>query len=297
MELNGESNMNFYMDLHCHTFPESTDATQSYFDLIQTAKRNGIQYLSITNHDSIENQDIFQKEAEKQGIKYLKGVEITCVLDDLNILGYEVKIDVLAYNCSWSLDDFKTFIKQYKEENDIRFKQRKSILEKEFSIDLSSAKKADRELAELLLKNNKFSSLRDAKHFIQLSPLLKAFQKKHVSFKDTVQTAKKFGGTLIMAHPFRKTLKKLGPFTVPEMQRLMPYYQSLGVDGFEPYHIENMEKDHYLILLNYLKQQNMLVSIGSDRHGIGDPNKPHFLFDIHLDINELEKTKKILFKS
>jgi len=286
--------MNYKMDLHCHTSPESTDAKQTYLELIHTAKKHGIQYLSITNHDRVDHQELFKQEAQRQGIHYIKGVEVTATLTNTAILGYQVEVDVLIYNYAWNEETFKTFIKKYKKENDECFLQRKVLLEKKYGIDLSSAK-ADRNMAELLFQAGKFHLLRDAKHFIKYDVLMKPFAKKHVTLEETIVEAKKQGATIIMAHPFRKTLKNLGPFTVEEMHKLMPYYHQLGVDGLEPYHHENMDEDHYLFILEYSKKHNLLVSIGSDRHDIRESQPTHFFFDIKLDEMLLDKTINHLF--
>jgi hypothetical protein len=100
-----------------------------------------------------------------------------------------------------------------------------------------------------------------------------------------------------MAHPFRKTLKKQGPFTSEEMNKLMPYYQALGIHGLEPYHHENMENNQYQIIESFVKGHNMLSSIGSDRHSVGDINNPHFMFSITPDKIKLKETLKALMKS
>lgn len=283
------------MDIHCHTFPESTDAKQNYVDLMRTAKHHGVQYVSITNHDNIDNQEIFLKEANRQGLRYIKGVEVTATLEDTSVIGYAVDVDVLIYNYAWTDVSFKAFIKKYKEENELRFRQRQALLETKFSIDLTSAK-ADRNMADLLFQAGKFKSPRDAKQFIKYDSMMKPFAKKHVSLEETINEAKRQGATIIMAHPFRKTLKNLGPFTVEEMHKLMPYYHRLGVDGLEPYHHENMPNNHYLVIMDYVKKHNLLLSIGSDRHDTREKEPTQFSFDITLDEQALENTIDILFK-
>lgn len=283
------------MDIHCHTFPESTDAKQNYVDLMRTAKHHGVQYVSITNHDNIDNQEIFLKEANRQGLRYIKGVEVTATLEDTSVIGYAVDVDVLIYNYAWTDVSFKAFIKKYKEENELRFRQRQALLETKFSIDLTSAK-ADRNMADLLFQAGKFKSPRDAKQFIKYDSMMKPFAKKHVSLEETINEAKRQGATIIMAHPFRKTLKNLGPFTVEEMHKLMPYYHRLGVDGLESYHHENMPNNHYLVIMDYVKKHNLLLSIGSDRHDTREKEPTQFSFDITLDEQALENTIDILFK-
>ena len=295
--------MNYKMDIHCHTYPESTDAKQNYVDLMLTAKLHGVQYLSITNHDNIDNQEIFLKEANRQGLRYIKGVEVTATLEDTSVIGYAVDVDVLIYNYAWTDVSFKAFIKKYKEENELRFRQRQALLETKFSIDLKSAK-ADRNMADLLFQAGKFKSPRDAKQFIKYDPMMKPFAKKRVSLEETINEAKYQGATIIMAHPFRKTLKNLplsqrlllGAFTITEMQKLMTYYHRLGVDGLEPYHHENMPNNNYLVIMDYVKKNNLLLSIGSDRHDTREKDPTQFSFDITLDEQALEKTIDVLFK-
>ena len=48
-------------DLHCHCAPYSTCATQSIDELLLRAKEGGIRTLSITNHDTTKDENLFEK--------------------------------------------------------------------------------------------------------------------------------------------------------------------------------------------------------------------------------------------
>lgn len=83
----------FRADLHCHT--TCSDGSLSPKEIILLAKNNGLQGLSITDHDSINAYEQAIPEANKEGIQLISGVEFSALHNDVNvhILGYSFALN------------------------------------------------------------------------------------------------------------------------------------------------------------------------------------------------------------
>lgn len=78
----------FRADLHCHS--THSDGTLSPIQLLDIAKENALQGLSITDHDTVDAYPSAFAEASKRGIDLITGVEFstTCKEKSIHILGY-----------------------------------------------------------------------------------------------------------------------------------------------------------------------------------------------------------------
>lgn len=63
-------------DLHCHT--HLSDGSMSLDDLIFYAKRAGLDFISITDHDTMEGVTRAEVLGRRYGINVISGVEISC---------------------------------------------------------------------------------------------------------------------------------------------------------------------------------------------------------------------------
>lgn len=62
-------------DLHCHT--KLSDGSMGIEDIIEQAKRTGIEWLSITDHDTMASFSRASILGERAGVNILKGVELS----------------------------------------------------------------------------------------------------------------------------------------------------------------------------------------------------------------------------
>lgn len=78
------------IDLHLHT--TASDGTLRPADLVAHAAAAGITTLSVTDHDTTAGLAEARGEADRLGLRFISGIEITAVEDgrDTHILGYFV---------------------------------------------------------------------------------------------------------------------------------------------------------------------------------------------------------------
>lgn len=80
-----------FIDLHMHTF-YSNDGDFAPSNLVELCHQAGIKIMAITDHNSVKGIDEASAKAKELGIILIKGIEIDCTADDLNlhVLGYGI---------------------------------------------------------------------------------------------------------------------------------------------------------------------------------------------------------------
>lgn len=79
------------IDLHMHS-RYSDDGEYTPTELVQQCARAGVHMMSVTDHNCAKANEEAQKAAEKNGIRYLPGIEIDCTYEKVNfhVLGYGI---------------------------------------------------------------------------------------------------------------------------------------------------------------------------------------------------------------
>lgn len=79
-----------YADLHTHT--RCSDGEQSPEVLVERAAKRGLQVLAVTDHDTVEGISPAATAAEKQGLHFVSGIELSVTLDEreIHLLAYGI---------------------------------------------------------------------------------------------------------------------------------------------------------------------------------------------------------------
>ena len=77
------------VDLHIHTY--YSDGTMSPKEVVKDAKEKNLGIIAITDHDVLDSYEEFKKEAEKEGIIAIRGVEIDSIFEGhlVHLLAYK----------------------------------------------------------------------------------------------------------------------------------------------------------------------------------------------------------------
>ena len=267
------------VDLHAHT--TFSDGTSSPSEVVYAYKKAGVQIMSITDHDTLEALPQAKVLAQKAGILFVPGVEISSAEHDhLHILGYNIDIqnkklqDALEQNRQQRNIRAKKIIKNLQNagvditEEDV-FKLVKNVA--------SRAHIAD------AIKNKKIEPSRQAAFRKYLIPGKVGYvPNEGFSVCEVISLIKQAGGKAFMAH--------LG--IVQEFWNF-PAWVNSGLDGIEVYYPSHKQPMRDT-LLSLAKKYNLLVSGGSDHHGqkSGRDNKP----GLEVPIEVFESIKKNLCK-
>lgn len=79
------------IDLHCHTY--FSDGEFSPEDLITRALQNGLQCISLTDHDTLAGYPRLEEAAATTSLKIIRGIELSTRWKkyDIHILGYHIQ--------------------------------------------------------------------------------------------------------------------------------------------------------------------------------------------------------------
>jgi 3',5'-nucleoside bisphosphate phosphatase len=241
------------VDLHLHTF--HSDGFYSPREVILKAKKQGIDVVSITDHDSLNAIDEAMEAGREAGIEVIPGVEISS-----DIKGREIHL--LAYYVEPHNVELERYLSFFREE---RIKRADRIVNKlnsigiplklESVLNLAQNSAIGRpHIAQALLENNYISSFYEAftKYIGNDGPAYES--KVHVSPQSAFKIISEAGGLSFIAHP--------GYMNESLLKELI----DSGVDGIEVYHPSHSPQQirFYKGIVN---EYFLLESGGSDFHG------------------------------
>ncbi|HEY5524571.1 MAG TPA: PHP domain-containing protein [Clostridium sp.] len=251
------------VDFHVHT--TSSDGVLTPKEVVKIASNNGVEYLAITDHDTVSGLDEAIKEAAKLNIKLIPGIELSTNYnkESIHILGF-FKDD------SYINDEFIKALDGIKNERIIRAKKMISKLKEIFNIEISFE-------AIMLDGKNLIARPHIAKEIIKAGypyDMDKVFKEligndcpafiptTKLSTEDGIKLLKKYNALVFLAHPILISKSPIDDFL------------SLGLDGIEAIYFQNSHEDEKS-LIEIALNNNLLVSAGSDCHGYFKNDKRH----------------------
>ncbi|MBO5163074.1 MAG: PHP domain-containing protein [Ruminococcus sp.] len=273
-------------DLHCHT--KLSDGSLGIEDIISQAKRTGIEWLSITDHDTMASFSRAHVLGEREGVKILRGVELSAWDKErgskVHILCYNpVKPDRLEGLCMKSCE--------------IRRETSKEMIEKvmaKFPITMESILKHTTS-AKSIFKQHIMRALIDYGYALEFYGDLdrELFNPKtgccyvereypDVNFViDLIHTA---GGAAVMAHPAQ----------YGNMELLVELAEKGKIDGVEIGHY-SADEEYRRELSKIAEKYDLIVTGGSDFHGLYNAVPTH-LGSKSASVKSVERIMKLTSK-
>ncbi|MCD8350104.1 MAG: PHP domain-containing protein [Planctomycetaceae bacterium] len=243
------------VDLHVHsTF---SDGRLRPDELAERAVHHNVTTLAITDHDTMSGSDEKEQACRRHGIECVQGVELSCELD-----GRE------AHILSLFADPNSPYVEQVDALSSSRYSRMEAMLDRLGTMgihvnmeDLPVAVDGvygRPHLARALMEKGVVKSVKEAfaRYLYDSGPIHIA--KTRLTAGEGIDLAKRLGGVAILAHPGVSGL--LGDLEA---------FQRLGLDGVEVYHPKH-GGETIAKLLRFCREQNLLVSGGSDFHSPGD---------------------------
>lgn len=272
------------VDMHIHTI--ESDGTYTPEEIIVRAIKNNVIALAITDHDTVSGVEKGKEIADKYGMEFIKGIEISCNEDNLeiHILGYFL-----------NLDD-KNFLSELDELEKARDKRNRKIIEKfekiGIIIDIEELKTfapgkiiSRLHFANYLLEKGIVSSKNEAFSKYLGNGGLTYVPKENFPSERAVRMIKENGGFVSLAHP------KLITLNDEVLNNLIVRLKECGLDALETQYssFTKLEKQKYKRLA---KKYGLLITGGSDFHG--ENREGVDLGDAGLEYSQFEKIKKYL---
>lgn len=256
------------IDMHTHT--NYSDGDLSPMELIELAIKKNIGVLAITDHDTIEgikHVDRNNSMIINSGIKIINGIELSAKVSKgrMHILGIDIDLNNEKLNekmtilRDFSINSTLSVMEQIKRDYGIVF-----TYEDIKNLVNSNNNLGRPDLAKLCIKYGYAESVKEAfdKYLVEAHNKIRKYGVvKGLEYQECLDLIIGSGGIPVLAHPKSLELDE------KEFLILLKEMISHGLQGIEVYHSSHTkeEMDYYL---NIAKKYNLLISGGSDYHGV-----------------------------
>lgn len=284
------------IDLHIHT--SKSDGILTPKEVIDEAKKNNVNVISICDHDTIDAYTLDLLEyAKKNNIKLIYGVEISTKYKGYgyHVLGYN--IDIFNKDLKEELSKIRLARHNYLYEVSKKLNELGYIVNTNELDKIDSVTKAhiandiinNENNKDLLIK--KFNKIPNKGEFIEtlLNENCPCYVEK-LSITPYVASCmiKKYGGKVILAHPVAYYYEDKK--TIEDITNLLKEMNADGIEGIYIYIDKNNIKHNDIDIWNNLANElNIISTIGSDFHNFDNIHPVIGLIneDIKVDKNDI----------
>jgi len=249
-------------DLHLHT--TASDGNISAERTIDIAYKRGLDYISITDHDSVDSLEEALLYSENMKIEVIPGIEINSdfLNTEVHVLGYFIDYKSKELN-----DLLKTIEVSRKERSEKILRKINKILNTNLKMkelnDLVEGDIITRAHIAALLNKKEIVKNNDEAFEKYIGSKAPAYVKRdYITPGEAVEVIKRSGGIPVLAHPGRIDYDGFS------FQDLLDFNFE-GVEVFYPAHSKLEERK----FLKESLKRNLLVTGGSDNHGPGKGHK------------------------
>ena len=246
-------------DLQCHS--SSSDGKLLPAAVMQQAADDGMELVSLTDHDTIEGVAEARAAAERLGMRFSNGTELSSVEgphSDLHVCGYELDI-----TDSTLIDALEDFSADRLEELGVTVDRTVLAERKAAGQPIGRPHIADAVLDHPANKERLESEgITDKNSFFPnyIIPGAKAFvQRTRPTVSDAIDVIHAAGGVAIWAHPFWDL------DDAAEVIETIERFKSYGVDGIEVFYPTHTE-EHTRILFETCERLGLLKTGSADFH-------------------------------
>ena len=245
-------------DLHCHT--RISDGSMGIEELIAIAKRRGLSAISVTDHDTTAGATRAVIIGKRQQLKVIHGVEFS-TLDTQR----GKKVHLLCYQCDIP-DRLEGMCRRIGES---RKKSSMAMVKKvmryypitpELIVRCAtgSTNIYKQHIMHALMEAGYTDSIYGELYQKLFSPDegIALVKQEYPDTREVLELIHSAGGIAVLAHP-----------PVYQSEEILEELTGLGLDGVEVWHPRHTEED-VVRLTEYARQKNLLMTGGSDFHGM-----------------------------
>jgi 3',5'-nucleoside bisphosphate phosphatase len=250
-----------YVDLHCHS--TASDGSLAPAAVMRLAKEAGVSAMSLTDHDTVAGVPEAAAEAQRLGIDFISGIEISCEFchpGTMHLLGYGVDPN------SSVLAGLSRELIEARNNRNPRIIQRLNELGVKVTMseweDAAGGEVVGRpHLAQIMVRRNYVSSVKLAfdKYLGQGGAAY--FDKERLPPRRALDRVFASGGVPVLAHPYQ-----LRCTNDSELETVVKNLVDMGLAGLEVMHSDHDEK----LVAKYSKLADrfgLVTTGGSDFHG------------------------------
>lgn len=258
------------INLHMHS-ECSLDGNFSINEIVNQCSKNGISYLSITDHNTCAAYSELNLEKLKINGTLIYGMEADAIIDNVtyDILCYGFELDKVS---KWAKEQYGTVAERQMKIYNKLVELCKNI---NLSLDTTISYDADKEYAHAAVfrmlsttdENRNFLvkyNILNKSDFYRLSTMDNSFP-LYINMNivwPTIETLSRIihnnSGKIFLAHPYKYVKGR-------SVDKLLDSCSSF-IDGIEICN-ESENEEEVIYLYEYAKRKGLLVSVGSDYHG------------------------------
>jgi predicted metal-dependent phosphoesterase TrpH len=283
------------IDLHIHS--NHSDGALSVKEIVREAKLRNIGFMSITDHDSIDCQQVAIDLAEKAGIRYVSGVELNVTFSHPRYReGKPISLDFLGYQFDVNNNALADKLRQMAEYREERAAKILRNLNAEFEKEgIQPLTKRDFEeiqasvdgtlgrphIAEYLVKKGIVRNRQEAfdRYLVRCN-----VPKFPLYLEEASRLVRNAGGKIVLAHPNDPHGTSLVTLTKSLLEQTQIIEESMmaHIDGVECWHSRNdaQTTKHYV---KFAKEHGLIMTGGSDCHQkpiiMGTVGTPEYVAD------------------
>ena len=264
------------IDLHIHT-RSCSDGNLSIEEVFREAKKREIDFMSTTDHDSIDCQGRAIALAKKFSITYITGVELNVTFQ--YPVNKSVSLDFLGYQYEIDNQELKSKLQLIKKHRERRAHQILEKLNAEFDKEgmqrFSEGDFKDMQanvdgvfgrphIADYLVEQGIVKNKQEAfdKYLVRCN-----VPKYPLSLAEASKLIRNAGGILVHAHPndpHGTSLASISP-DLGEQTKIIEEYMLEYIDGIECWHSRNDARTtaHYI---EFARKHSLIMTGGSDCH-------------------------------
>jgi predicted metal-dependent phosphoesterase TrpH len=263
------------IDLHIHT-KTGSDGALTIEEVFREAKKRGIDFLSITDHDAIEHQGKAVKLAAVYQLRYITGVELNVTFP---YQGKAVSLDFLGYGYDYknnALNEKLRLIRDYREKRARQIIENLNAEFKKENLPLFTDKDLGKmqegvdgilsrpHIADYLIKKGVVDNRQEAfdRYLVKCD-----VPKYPLSLEEAAGLVRRAGGKIVLAHPNDPNGTSLISVTrdLNEQKEIIRKNMVGLIDGVECWHSRHdaTTTQHYI---EFCRKHGLLMTGGSDCH-------------------------------
>jgi predicted metal-dependent phosphoesterase TrpH len=256
------------VDLHSHTL--FSDGLLTPTELVRLARTNGVQALSITDHDHVGGIDEALEVGDSLGIEIIPGIELSISHGEFE------DIHLLAYYFAWHDPHLRVQLENFRIARETRAERilerinAKLVHEGREPIDLATVKRQVHgafgrpHIATALIDHGYVPDMNTA-FTDYLIPCNVA--KYFMPADEAIALVRQARGLSSVAHPRFITQDRA------RLQQVLQELSALGLNGIEAYHSHH-DTEEQVYFIRLANQLGLMITGGSDYHGFKAKNAP-----------------------
>lgn len=253
------------MRVNLHTHSNVSDGALSPKELVQKLHKDGLEVFALTDHDRLDGLSVVRQEAEKLGMSFINGIEISCRLTDIELPFINDTSSVHLLGLNFNLDALKlNYQKRQMDKQKRLIVLLDKLLERGYEIQINKPLVKKTQIAEALVNTGYTKDIQTA-----FNEIINRYYDRNIdnmTVKEAIQMVHDAQGKILWAHPF-DILDGIVKRRINEEQvdKFCQIFKKLGIDGIEVYY-QRFTDDQRTYLKSLQNKYLFIASAGTDYH-------------------------------